>query len=130
MTGVQTLLFRSRIFPPEPIIHEHFHAGETVFRQGDLGNKLYVVLDGEADVRQNGATVAILGQEEIFGEVALISDHARNAAVMAKTNIDTLSVSRDAFQQLVKHLPGARRAIIDIMRKRGIDTRSIEDDTG
>ena len=119
-----------RIFPPDPIIHEHFHAGETIFRQGDLGNKLYVVLAGQADVMQGGRCVATLGKEEIFGEVALISEQDRNANLVARSDLDTLSVSREAFQQLVKHLPGARRAIIDIMRKRGIDAAAIEDNSG
>ena len=74
--------------------------------------------------------MATLGQEEIFGEAALISDRARNADLIAKSNIDALSISRAAFQQLAKHLPGTRRAIIEIMRKRGIDTSTIEEETG
>ena len=119
-----------RILPPEQIIHEHFHQGETIFKEGDLGNKLYVVLNGEADVRHHSTTVATLVQEEIFGEAALISDRARNADLIAKSSIDALSISRAAFQQLVKHLPGTRRAIIEIMRKRGIDTSTIEEETG
>ena len=119
-----------RIFPPEQIIQEHFHAGETVFKDGDLGNKLYVVLNGEVDVQRAGTTLATLGAEELFGEAALIADHPRNADVMAKSNLDALSISRSAFQQLVKHLPGARRAIVEVMRKRGIDTSTIEEETG
>jgi len=116
-----------RIFPPDAIRHEHFHAGEEVFAAGDFGNKLYVVLDGEAEICREQALIATLGREAVFGEVALISDSPRTATVRARTALDVLSVSRPAFKKLVAHLPGTKRALVEIMRKRGIDAKGIED---
>lgn len=116
-----------RIFPPDAISHEHFHAGEEVFASGDFGNKLYVVLEGEADICREQTVIATVTSEAVFGEVALISDSPRTATVRARTDLDVLSVSRSAFKKLVAHLPGTRRALVEIMRQRGIDSSRIED---
>jgi NADH dehydrogenase len=115
-----------RIFHGDAIAQEHFHAGETIFDQGDYGNKLYVIVRGEVLIRQDGNTVATLSRRQVFGEVALVADSPRNAAAIAATDVDLLGVSRTAFEQLVAHLPGTRQAIIDIMRSRGVDPAVLE----
>lgn len=115
-----------RIFQPDPVTQEHFHAGEKIFDQGDFGNKLYVVVNGEADIQKDGRTVATIGKGQVFGEIALVSDSPRTAAVQAKTDVDLLSVSRPAFQKLVTHLPGVRTTVEEIMKQRGIDPARLD----
>ncbi len=110
-----------RIFHPEQIAHEHFHAGESVFVQGDYGNKLYVLLSGQVSIVRGDQTIATLQPGEVFGEMALVSDKPRNADVVAGSDVDVLSVSRPAFQKLVKYLPGTNASLVEIMRNRGID---------
>ena len=116
-----------RIFPPEQIHNERFHAGERVFNRGDYGNKLYVILSGEAQVVRDGNVLATLHAGEVFGEVALVSEAVRNADIHAVTDLEVLSVSRPAFEKLVRYLPGTRRALVDIMRQRGIDASKLDD---
>ncbi|HSG91180.1 MAG TPA: FAD-dependent oxidoreductase [Pseudomonadales bacterium] len=115
-----------RIFQPDPIHNEHFHAGELVFDDGDFGDKLYVILEGEADIEKDGTVLTTLGQEEVFGEAALISDRPRGAAVRARTALDVLSVSRPSFQKLIGHMPGTRASIEEIMIERGMDPRQMD----
>jgi NADH dehydrogenase len=110
-----------RIFAPEQIHNERFHTGERVFDRGDYGNKLYVVMSGEAEVRRDGELLARLGPGEMFGEAALLSDAPRNAEIRAASALEVLSVSRPAFEKLVRHLPGTRHAIMEVMRGRGLD---------
>ena len=83
------------IFHTDSVSREHFHSGEAVFEQGDFGDKLYVVVKGEADVQRDGQSLATLKNGDVFGEMALISDHPRSAAVMAKTPLDLISISRE-----------------------------------
>ena len=116
-----------RIFPPDQIHNERFHAGERVFNRGDYGNKLYVILTGEAQVVRDGNVLATLHAGEVFGEVALVSEAVRNADIHAVTDLEVLSVSRPAFEKLVRYLPGTRRALVDIMRQRGIDASKLDD---
>jgi NADH dehydrogenase len=101
-----------RIFRPDAVAREHFHAAEKVFDQGDVGDKAYVVVSGGAEVvRDGGRTVATLAPGDVFGEMALISDKPRSATVRAASPLDVVSISRDAFCTLVKHMPGVRAAM-------------------
>ena len=114
-----------RIFQPESIIQEHFHKGEKIFDQGDYGDKLYSVVKGEAEIVVNGKTVNTIGEGEVFGEFALVSDKARSAAVVAKCDTDVISVSRSAYKALAAHLPGVKTTVEDIMKSRGVDPAAL-----
>jgi NADH dehydrogenase len=89
---------------------EHFGPGEIVFREGDHGDRVYLIVAGEVEVLRetNGETevVAKLHAGECFGEMALLRDSPRNASIRAITEVDVLSVYRDDFQTLMSHLPG------------------------
>jgi CRP/FNR family transcriptional regulator, cyclic AMP receptor protein len=89
--------------------HLEFVAGETLFRQGDVGDAAYILLEGDADVMvdtPNGAMrVATLGQNDIVGEIAILCDVPRTATIIAKTRLVTLRVSKDGFFNLVTQFP-------------------------
>lgn len=106
-----------RIFRADSVSREHFHTGEAVFDQGDFGDKVYVVVSGDADVLRDGYSVATLTKGDVFGEMALIADHPRSAAVRAKTPLDVISISRDAFSKLVTHLPGVKNEMNAVLQK-------------
>ena len=106
-----------RIFHSDAVAREHFHTDEPVFDQGDFGDKVYVVVQGEADVVFDGRSVATLKQGDVFGEMALIADHPRSATVLAKSPLDLISISRDAFEKLVTHLPGVKTSMDEILQK-------------
>ena len=105
-----------RIFRPDSVSREHLHTGEKVFDQGDFGDKVFVVVSGEADVLRDGQSVATLKAGDVFGEMALIADHPRSAEVRAKTPLDLISISRDAFEKLVTHLPGVQTSMNDVLQ--------------
>jgi NADH dehydrogenase len=107
-----------RLFHEEAVHREHFEAGETVFLAGDFGDKIYFLVKGEVVVEREGATLATLRDGDVFGEAALISDLPRNATIRAATSVDTIAVSRDAFQELLGHLPGLSETMQGIMETR------------
>jgi len=107
-----------RLFHEEPVHREHFEAGETVFASGDRGDKVYFIVKGEATVERDGETLATLRAGEVFGEAALISNQPRNAAIRARTALDAVAVSREAFQELLGHLPGVSATMEEIMSRR------------
>jgi NADH dehydrogenase len=115
-----------QIFQPDAVIQEHFLEGEIVFDAGDFGDKLYVIVKGEVEVVVNGNVVATLKDGEIFGERALVSSITRTARIMAKTDLDIITVSLAAFQQLVTHLPGVKSSINEIMKRHGVDPQQLE----
>lgn len=91
---------------------ERFSADEIVLRQGDPGDKLYVIRTGSAEVlvTKDGETrqVATLGQGDFFGEAALISGEPRNATVKAKTSLECYTLGKDDFKRVIDASPPFR----------------------
>lgn len=106
-----------RIFRPDSVCREHLHTDEVVFDQGDFGDKVFVVVSGEAEVLRDGQLIATLRTGDIFGEMALISDKPRSASIRARTPLDLISISRDAFEKLVAHLPGVKTVMEEALQR-------------
>ena len=117
-----------RVFHDAAVHREHFETGERVFSSGDFGDKVYFVVAGEAVVERDDVQLAKLGCGDVFGEAALISNQPRNASVRAITPLDTVVVSRDAFRELLMHLPGLDATMQQLMSgrlKQGEDLTSV-----
>jgi NADH dehydrogenase len=95
-----------RLFPEEGVHREHFEPGETVFNEHDIGDKVYFIAQGEAVVVREGHVMATLQRGEMFGETALVCQHARGATVRAQSALDLVVVNRAAFHELLGNLPG------------------------
>jgi NADH dehydrogenase len=124
--------FLDLILPPDTVqiktgrsqtlSEEHFGPGEIVFRQGDHGDRVYVVVHGELEVlRQEDGheeLIAKLHAGEVFGEMALLTDAPRSASIRAVDEVDVLSVYRDDFRTLLDHMPGLREIFDKLMASR------------
>jgi NADH dehydrogenase len=102
---------------------EHFGPDEVIFREGDRGDRLYVVVDGEVAVVQEtpgGAETVLrtLGPGESFGEIALIRESPRSATVKSRTGVNVLTVDRDAFNALFATMPEMRRFFERLVEER------------
>jgi NADH:ubiquinone reductase (H+-translocating) len=109
-----------RLFHEENVHREHFEEGETIFSNGDTGDKVYFIVKGEATVERDGTSLATLRAGEVFGEAALLTRQPRNATLRAASALDVVVVSRDAFQELLAHLPGVRQAMQEITKARSV----------
>lgn len=107
-----------RLFHDEAVHREHFEKEEKVFTSGDFGDKVYFVVKGEASVERDGVELARLKSGDVFGEAALISNQPRNATIRALSSLDTVAVSREAFQELLMHLPGLNDTMQELMSDR------------
>jgi CRP-like cAMP-binding protein len=85
-------------------------AGAEIFEQGDLGDRFYILLDGEVEVIRDGTVIATLGPGSFFGETALLLNTQRTATIRAATHALTWSITRSAFQRVVGHYLIANRA--------------------
>lgn len=96
----------------------HVEAGDLVFAEGQPGNHLYVILEGEVDVLRGDERVARLGQKECVGEMALLDSAPRSASVKARTDCELLAIARDDFQDLLDMHPALARGIIRVLTQR------------
>jgi Cyclic nucleotide-binding domain/Major Facilitator Superfamily len=85
-------------------------AGETVFRQGDPGDRFYVVAEGEVEILADGRPTARLGPGEYFGEIALLRDVPRTAGVAARSDVGLFALERDEFIAAVTGHPASAEA--------------------
>eukprot|EP00929_Paragymnodinium_shiwhaense_P080255 TRINITY_DN4183_c0_g1_i2.p1 TRINITY_DN4183_c0_g1~~TRINITY_DN4183_c0_g1_i2.p1 ORF type:complete len:769 (+),score=253.13 TRINITY_DN4183_c0_g1_i2:84-2390(+) len=77
-----------------------FECGQSIFNQGDEGNEFFVIVQGSATVVIDGADVATLNGGDYFGESALLKECPRTATIKAKSVIEALKITRDAFTNL------------------------------
>jgi hypothetical protein len=83
----------------------HAVAGADVIRQGDQGDRVYVVVSGELAVEVDGLAGGRLGPGDVFGEIALLRDVPRTATVRAATGSELLTLGRDEFLAAVTGHP-------------------------
>ena len=80
--------------------------GQPVFRAGDKGGVMFVLMEGTATVLVGGSTVEEAGPGALFGEMGLIDQaEKRSATVIAKTECKLVPVDIDRFHQLVRRTP-------------------------
>jgi NADH:ubiquinone reductase (H+-translocating) len=101
----------------------HFEPGEVIFREGDRGDRLYVIVEGEVEIvtdePPSKETVrARLAAGDCFGEMALVSDRPRSATARTVTRVNVLTVDRPAFRALFSHLPPLQRLFERLVEKR------------
>jgi len=95
-----------------------FSAGSTVLDAGGTGKLMYVVKEGILDVRLGGRLIATAGPGEVVGELALIDDHPRSAAVVARTDCELVPVDEKRFLFLVQQTPYFALQVMRVLAER------------
>jgi CRP/FNR family transcriptional regulator, cyclic AMP receptor protein len=100
-------------------------AGETIFREYDMGSEMYVVLEGEVALTIGQNVVETLGAGEPFGEMALIDQAPRVATAIAKTPCKLAVIPEKRFLFMVQTTPQFALQIMKVMadRLRKMNTR-------
>lgn len=103
-------------------------AGDPVFKIGDPGDRMYVLMSGEADIVVGNIVVEQAVAGALLGELALLDDTARTATVIAVTDCRLLPIDVKRFQFLIQETPNfaqhVMKAIAERLRK--MDMRLLE----
>jgi len=92
--------------------------GTIIVREGDSGDRFYIVAEGAVEVSQIGAVVSELESGGYFGEIALIRDIPRTATVTARTDVVLYALDREDFLAAVTGHPQAAEAAETVMSAR------------
>jgi len=97
----------------------HFNAGEALIRQGDPGDCLYIIVDGEASIVIRGVgQVATRHPRSSIGEMGIISRQPRSADCVALTDLTALKIDHDDFWELLAEKPPLALGVIRALSHR------------
>lgn len=93
-------------------------AGEVLVKEGELGQEMFVLMDGTVDITVKGRPIDRLESGTIFGEMAMVDDRPRSATVTTATGCCVLVVDRTRFRELVQLHPSLATRVMSIMSHR------------
>lgn len=105
------------------LVRRRFNAGQTIFHLGDPGGLLYIVDTGKVKIYYPNAegqevTLAILGQNDFFGELALFDDEPRSATAETLEPTYTFTLAREEFIRYVGQNPDFAMKVMSTLAKR------------
>jgi CRP/FNR family cyclic AMP-dependent transcriptional regulator len=104
---------------------QDFTAGETIIAAGMTGGTMYVVLEGEVEIRAGDMLPNVAGPGTIVGDLALIDSGARSANVIAKCGCRLAPVDQRQFVYMVQQTPCFALHVMKLLadRLRRMDAR-------
>ena len=106
-----------RAFPPGHVqilmnyLHPvQFESGQVIFREGDAGDRMYFIEDGEVQLLRGGEELHKLGAGEVLGEIAVVTGASRTAEARAQLKTNMLELTVHDFQRMRSKVPEVEEA--------------------
>ncbi len=139
-SGPLDLLRASYLFKPfneetkrhlSKLVKKHRLAnGELVFRQGDMGDSMFIIAEGAVGLRvlapsgDKEIEVGRMGTGEVFGEMALLTGEERTATVVAISDTRLFEITKEHIYPLIKAQPEISKLLSDVVSQRKMDTEA------
>jgi len=98
--------------------------GACVIEQGSLGDKMYIVVAGQLEVRifgdndTEGSRMAMLSDKQVFGDMTLLDDEPRSASVIAVGDVRLLSLQRGDLERILRRYSSIAFSMMRILSRR------------
>jgi len=92
--------------------------GKALTTEGERGREFFVLLDGGAEVRQQGKRIATLGKGDFLGEIALVTKLPRTATVTTTSPVRALVITERDFTALLKRSPAVGQGVLQALGER------------
>jgi hypothetical protein len=93
-------------------------AGDVIFRKGDPGDVLCVVVQGKVEIRDQAQLIATQGPNDFFGELALFDHEPRSADAIAALDTELLEIGGPDLDGLMERRPEIAREVIRVLARR------------
>jgi CRP-like cAMP-binding protein len=98
--------------------HVTFEAGDPIFHEGDSGDSMYVILEGEVEISMGGELIETLSTGSPFGELVLIDQTPRLVTAIAKTHTVLATIPLERFLYLIEETPYFAVQVMKVMAER------------
>jgi len=95
-----------------------FARDQTIFAEGERGELMYAVLEGQVELRVKGHLVETLGPGGIIGEMALVDHEPRAATATAKSECKLVPITEKRFMFMIQQTPHFAVQIIKVIAER------------
>lgn len=102
----------------EILEEKEFEADQTIFNADEIGNSMYIIFKGEVRIHKGNHTLAILKENDFFGELALLDTESRSASATTITETFLLKIDQEAFYDLMESRIEVARGIIKTLCRR------------
>ena len=104
---------------------ETYSAGQVVFREGDIGDALYVLVRGKVSITSGGEQLAELGRGEAFGEMAVLDETPRSATAAAVEETEVLRIGSEEFYEILHEQVEIAEGVIRVLTRRLRDADAV-----
>jgi CRP/FNR family transcriptional regulator, cyclic AMP receptor protein len=100
------------------VASESHSAGSIIFKEGQPRDCMYVVLEGEVELKVGGQVVETVGVDDFFGEMAMIDFGPRSATAVAKTDCSLAPINEKRFLYMVEETPFFAITVMRVLSRR------------
>lgn len=93
-------------------------AGEPLFEKGEVGDCMYIIEKGSVRIHDGGYTFAVLGENEVFGELSLLDSESRSASATCAQDCVLLKLEQEPFYEILAKDEGVLRGILQMLCRR------------
>ena len=97
---------------------EEYEQNTLIFLEGEIGDCMYIIYQGEVKIYKENTTLAILKEKEVFGELALLDPEVRSASATTNTDCVLFRIEQEPFYELLENRTEVARGFIKILCQR------------